>query len=93
MSALTTTCVQTTVFGNLKVTYGKWTATEGDAATTITIGGGQVWLANFSSQDSSGTMQIAPCRISCSGTSGVITVTVYAIGETVTAGRFVIIHS
>lgn len=93
MAALSTSNVQTTVFGNLRVTYGQWTATEADAGATIGVSGGQVWLAEFTSQDSSGTFQPAPCRISVSGTAGVITVTVYAIGETVTNGRFLIIHS
>ena len=93
MAALTTTNVQKSYFGNLKVTYGEYTATEGDAGATITLEGGKVWLAEFTSQDSSGTFQVAPCRVSVSGTAGVITMTVYAIGETVTAGKFLVIHS
>ena len=93
MAALSTTNVQKSYFGNLKVTYGEWTATEGDAGATITLEGGRVWSANFSSLDSSGTISPYPCRVSVSGTAGIITMTVYAIGETVTTGRFLVIHS
>jgi hypothetical protein len=91
MAALTTTNVQRSYFGDLKVTYGEWTATEGDAPATLTIEGGKIYFHSFASHDASGTFQTPP-RISVSGTSGVITVTVYAIGETVTAGTFLIIH-
>ena len=93
MADLSTTKTQKSYFGNLKVTYGEWTATEGDAGATMTLEGGKVWAALFTSQDSSGTMQMAPCRVSVSGTAGIITLTVYAIGETVTAGKFLVIHS
>lgn len=89
--AFATSNVNRSVFGDLKVTYGEWTASEGDAAGTIGVEGGQVYLANFISQDSSGNIQIAPCRVSVSGTSGVVTITVYH-QETVTTGRFLIVH-
>ncbi len=92
MSALSTTNVQKSYFGNLKVTYGAFTSTEGDAATTVTVEGGQVYLALFTSQDSSGALVMHPCRVSVSGTSGVVTITVYT-QETVTTGRFIIIHA
>ena len=89
--AFAKTNVQTSVFGDLKVTYGDWTGAIGDAAGTIGVEGGRVYLALFTSQDSSGEIQIAPCRVSVSTSGSVTTVTVYN-QETVTTGRFLIIH-
>jgi hypothetical protein len=89
--AFATANVQRSVFGDLNVTYGDWTGAEGDAAGTIGVEGGRVYQALFTSQDSSGAIQIAPCRVSVSTTGQVTTVTVYN-QETVTTGRFLIIH-
>lgn len=83
---------QSTVFGNLRVTYGTWSAAVGDAAGSVKVQGGKVWLASFTSQDSSGNQLMWPVKVSPSGTSGVVTLTVYNQGA-VTDGKFIIIHS
>ena len=88
--AFATANVQRSVFGDLKVTYGDWTGAVGDAAGTIGVEGGRVYLAHFTSQDSSGEIQPA-VRVSVSTTDAVTTVTVYN-QETVTTGRFLIVH-
>ena len=89
--AFATANVRTTVFGNLKVTYGDFTASVGDAAGTIGVSGGRVYLAEFNEQLSSGAVQRSvPVSVSTSG--NVTTVTVYHQSE-VTAGRFLIIHA
>lgn len=91
--AFSTSNVQSTVFGNLHVTYGQWSGAVGDAAGTITVSGGQVWLCEFVSQDSSGQYMLpTPVKYSVSGTAGVLTVTIYNTAAT-TAGRFLIISS
>lgn len=85
--------VKRNVFGSLKVTYGDFSATAGDAPLTINVEGGKVYLANFETQDGTGVPQtIGDYAISTSGTAGVVTVTVYQQG-TITAGQFIIIHS
>jgi hypothetical protein len=89
--AFATANVRRSVFGDMNITAGDWTASEGDAAGTIGVEGGRVYMANFTSQDSSGNIQIAPCRVSVSTSGNVTTVTVYH-QETVTTGRFLIIH-
>lgn len=85
--------VQKSNFGNLKVTYGDWSSTAGDAAMTIGVEGGRVYLCEFTSQDGNTNPQ-TPWSLaeSTSGTAGVVTITVYNQG-TVTSGRFLIIHS
>lgn len=82
----------TTYFGNLKVTLGQWSGAVGDSSGTITVQGGQVWMALFVSQDSSGAFMIAPLRYSVSGTAGILTVTVYNTAS-VTNGRYLIISA
>lgn len=89
--AFTTTNVQRTYFGNLKVTRGDWSGLQGDAAGSIGVEGGRVWLAQFNAQISSGPYQEEiPYSISTSG--DVTTLTVYYTAP-VTAGTFIIIHS
>ena len=90
--AFSTSNVQTSYFGNMRITYGQWAETiDGDVTVgTITLGGGQVWLAEFVSQDSSGKFQIAPAKYSVSGTAGVLTLSVYNLA-TATNGRFLIV--
>lgn len=90
--AFATTNNQTTVFGNLRVTYGQWSGAVGDAAGTLTVGGGQVWACLFASQDATGAYQMEPIQYSQSGSSGILTITVYNLAAT-TAGRFLIITS
>ena len=90
--AFATTNTQSSYFGNLHVTYGQWSGSDADAAGTITVAGGQVWLAEFVSQDSSGKFEPAPLKYSVSGTTGTLTVTVYNLAA-VTNGRFLIISA
>lgn len=70
--------------GSENVLKGTWTATVGDAAGTVTIGG-YVTDARFIDNASSGPYQNVPVNISNS--SGTGTVTVYHAG-TVTDGKF-----
>lgn len=89
--AFATSNVQKTYFGNLNVTYGDWSGAAGDAAGTIGVEGGRVLLCNFSVQDTrSPGSWIVPVSPSTSG--GVTTITVY-YHDTVTTGRFIIIHA
>ena len=90
--AFATANVRNDVFGSLRVTYGTWSASVGDAAGTINVEGGRVWLANFTSQDSSGNQTMRPLQVSTSTSGNVTTVTAYNLGG-VTSGRFIIIHS
>lgn len=90
--AFSTSNVNKTVFGNLKVTYGDWSGSAADAAGSIGVEGGRVYLANFSSQDSSGAQIMWPVKVSPSTTGAVTTITVYNTAA-VTTGRFLIIHA
>lgn len=90
--AFATSNVNKTVFGNLKVTYGDWSGSVADTAGSIGVEGGRVYLANFSSQDSSGAQIMWPVKVSGSTSGATTTVTVYNTAA-VTAGRFIIIHA
>lgn len=90
--AFATTNVQSSKFGNLKVTYGDWSGAVADTAGSIGVEGGRVYSANFSSQDSSGAQIMWPVKISTSTSGAVTTITVYATAD-VTQGRFLIIHA
>ena len=87
--AFATTNVKKSIFGNMKVLVGNWSGVAGDAPGTVQVEGGQVYLANFDPQTSSGP---TPLRVttSPSGTTGVVTVTV-ANTATVTSGTFIVI--
>ena len=89
--AFATANVQRTQFGNLNVTYGDWTGNQGDAAGTIGVEGGRVYLSSFTSQDTTGPAT-ADNPVSVSTTGSVTTVTVY-YHEEVATGRFLIIHA
>lgn len=89
--AFATSNVRRTYFGNLNVTYGDWTGAIGDTPGTIGVGGGRVYLAEFTSESTLQPFQIeVPVSVSTSGS--VSTVTVYNL-NTVTAGQFIIIHA
>lgn len=90
--AFATSNTQKSYFGNLKVTYGQWSGAVGDAAGTIGVEGGNVWIALFVSQDSSGAYNLAPVKYSVSTSGAVSTVTVYNLAAT-TNGRFLIISA
>ena len=89
--AFATSNVQSSVFGNMRITYGQWSGAVVDAAGSLTVAGGQVWLCAFVSQDSSGAYSVVtPVKYSVTGTAGILTVTIYNLAA-VTNGRFLII--
>ena len=92
--AFSTSNVAQSYFGNFHVLYGQWTETVDADATvgTITVTGGQVWLCDFVSQDSTGKFTPIPMKYSVSGTAGVLTVTIYNLAAA-TNGRFLIISA
>lgn len=89
--AFVTANVKSNYFGSLNVTTGDWSGSIGDAAGTISVKGGRVYLANFVSQDST-TPQAVEFQISNSQSNAICTLTVNNI-ETVTNGRFIIISA
>lgn len=89
--AFATQNVRTTVFGNLRVTYGDWTGSVGDAPGTVTVAGGRVYLADFNDLDGgTPTMIRVPVSISSSGSTTTVTVDNQA---SVTTGQFLIISA
>jgi hypothetical protein len=89
--AFATTNIRKNVFGSLKVTHGDWSGSAADASGTITVEGGRVYLAEFTSQDAAnGPTQEVPVSVSTSGM--LATVTVHN-RQTVSTGRFLIIHA
>lgn len=76
------------LFAPLRVTYGDWTGSAGDAAGTITISG-VVQNAVFQKFDAiDGTYQIIPrIEVSISGFTSTVTV---ENQDTVTSGKFMI---
>jgi hypothetical protein len=87
---MATANVKRSVFGDLRVTAGDWTHTAGAAAQTIGVEGGRVYLAEFSIQDTDSPTE-GKVPVSVSTTGNVTTVSFYP-SETVTTGRFLIIH-
>jgi hypothetical protein len=78
--------------GDLKLTAGDWTGSAGDANGTLTIEGGRVYLCEFTSFDTSnGPGQEVPAFIS--STSGSVMTISVGNRQTVTVGRFIIIHA
>ena len=92
MAAVSTSTVQSTVFGNLRVTYGAFTATQNAASVTLDVGGGNVWLCAFVSQDTTGAMAMSLPRFSTSTSGAVTTITLY-LQDGVTTGHFIVVHS
>lgn len=89
--AFATAHVKTCSFGPLKVTFGNWSGSQADAAGSIGVAGGRVYLSQFLPNVSSG--EFTPKIGTSHSTSGSITtVTVYNSGD-VTDGTFLIIHS
>jgi hypothetical protein len=90
--AFATTNVRRSAFGDLKVTAGDWTGSQGDDNGTVTVEGGRVYLHEFVSQDTNnGPDQWIPTFVSSTGTA-TITVSV-PNRQTVAKGRFLIIHA
>ena len=88
--AVATANVRRSVFGNLKVTAGDWTSSSGDAAGTIGVEGGRVYLAEFSIQDTDSPSEKPLHSVS---TSGNVTTVSWYPHDNVTTGRFLIIHA
>lgn len=89
--AFATSSVKTASGGNLRWLVGNWTGNVGDAAGTVTLKGGSVYLCHFYNQDATSQEdRPTPCDISVS--SGTITITVYNHND-VTQGRFIIAYS
>lgn len=89
--AFTTTNIRKSYFGNFKVLAGNWSGSAGDAPGTISVEGGQIYLANFQPQISSGPEMVETAS-SVAGTTGVVTLTVYN-SAAVTSGTFLIISA
>lgn len=87
--AFATANVQSTYFGNLNVTYGDWSGAVGDAAGSLTVKGGRVYMASFTSQDTSTPQQIA-WGVTSSQSGSTTTLTINNV-ESVTNGRFIVI--
>lgn len=91
--AFATANVRRGAFGDLKYTAGNWSGSAGDANGTFTVEGGQVYLARFDSQDSTGgPEQEVPVFISSNAGTGTITLSI-GNRSTVTTGRFIIISA
>lgn len=75
----------------IKMTVGDWSGTYGDAAGTIKVSGAHIWSAQFYDVDTQGnTSQIFP-NVGVSVSGNVTTITVQN-QDSVTDGRFVVIH-
>lgn len=92
--AFATSNVRRSAFGDLKVTAGDWSGSQGDANGTITVEGGRVYLHEFVSQDTNnGPDQfIASFLSSTSSSSNTMTISI-PNRQTVVNGRFLIIHA
>lgn len=88
--AFATTNVKTCSFGPLRVTYGNWTGAIGDAAGSLPVAGGQVYLAVFNDQDGGTPYQLMPPVPT--STSGSVTTLTVNNNATVTSGTFLVIH-
>lgn len=90
--AFATTNVQTaTLATGIKFYAGDWSGAAVDAAGTVTLAGGRVYLSHFEDQDATGSpVELVPCSVSVS--SGTITLTVNNKNN-VTQGRFVVIYA
>lgn len=91
MAFATSNVKSASIGGAYKLTTGDWTGAQADAAGTLTVAAGKVYQAQFLPNLTSGEYQPA-IAISPSGTSGIVTVTVYNSAE-VTAGTFSIISA
>lgn len=91
MAFATANVRRATLGGPLNVTYGDWTGSVGDANGSISVMGGRVYTAIFSIQGTgSPTDDEAAVSVSTTGAVSTITVTYH---DTVSAGRFIIVHA
>lgn len=78
--------------GGIKITYGDWTGSAGDAAGTVQVSGGYPLMAIFQKFDAlDNTYEIVP-RVEVSVSGSVATITVEN-QDNVTTGRFLIVHA
>ena len=91
MAFATSNIKSASIGGSLKLTTGDWTGAAADAAGSMTVAAGKVYHAQFLPNITSGSYQPA-IAISPSGTSGIVTITVYN-SALVSAGTFSIIHA
>lgn len=89
--AVATANVRTTAFGDLKVTYGDWTADGADANFDLGLSGGRVYLAEFRDADSGNPHEVRVVSHSDSISGSVTTITL-TNGGPVTTGRFLVVH-
>lgn len=87
--AFATSNVKKDYFGSLKVITGDWTGSVGDAAGSISVEGGRVYLAEFNQQKTGARQERVPISVSVGEKT--TTISVYNQAE-VSAGRFIIIH-
>lgn len=90
--AFTVSNATKTVFGNMNVYKGNWSGLAGDPPGTIVLGGGNVYLSEFTPDITAGPMQINAVPVSWSSTNGVLTATVYNTAA-VASGTFLIIYA
>lgn len=87
--AFTTSNVQKSYFGNLKVLVGDWSGTIGDAPGTIQVEGGRVYISEVTAEGAAQPYQIE-IPVSTSTSGSVTTVTIY--NQNTTSGQFIIIY-
>lgn len=88
--AFSATVRGTAYLGALRLIYGDWTGSSGDAAGTVTISGPKPYVALFQKFDAiDRSYQIVP-RVEVSTTSGITTITVENQDD-VTTGSFMIL--
>lgn len=75
--------------GSLRLVVGDWSGVAGDAPGSYQVAAGKVYDYAFKTMNSAGPDEIE-VKASVSGTSGIVTLTVYN-KATVTAGQFSII--
>ena len=91
MAFATSNVKSASIGGGFKLTVGDWTGAQADAPGTVEVAAGKVYAAQFLPNVSSGEYTVG-VAVSPSGTSGIVTLTVYN-GGTVTAGTFSIISA
>ena len=88
--AFTTSNVKTaSLAGAFRMVVGDWTGVAGDAPGTLQVAAGKIYGYQFLTMNSSGPDEI-DVKASPSGTSGIVTLTVYN-KATVNAGQFSVI--
>ena len=90
--AFATSNIRKGTCGDLKITAGDWTGSQGDASGTIAVEGGRVYAALFYTNDTVSPGNI-PVPATWPAASGATTTVTIHNRETVTIGTFMIIHA